>query len=132
MKTTLLGTRNYGEIFPVGYIYISASQVNPSTYFGGTWEQIKDVFLLSAGDTYTAGSMGGEATHKLTWNEMPKHSHEQYVSANSGSEAIRHDFSRDAGGSKYPQGCNTGIAGNDQPHNNMPPYLTVYMYKRIA
>ena len=51
-------------IYPVGAIYISTVSTNPADLFGfGTWEQIKDVFLLSAGTTYTAGSTGGEATH---------------------------------------------------------------------
>lgn len=49
---------------PIGSVYISVSSTNPSTYFGGTWEQIKDKFLLCCGNTYTAGSTGGEATHK--------------------------------------------------------------------
>ena len=45
-------------IYPVGSIYMSVNNVNPSVLFGGTWEQIKDTFLLSAGDTYNAGSKG--------------------------------------------------------------------------
>jgi microcystin-dependent protein len=61
--------------FPIGYIYISTSNVNPSTYFGGTWEQIKDVFLLSAGSSYTAGNTGGAATVTLTTAQLPSHSH---------------------------------------------------------
>ena len=56
---------------PIGSIYRSVNATNPATLFGGTWEQIKDCFLLSAGDTYAAGSTGGEATHKLTVAEMP-------------------------------------------------------------
>ena len=61
--------------FPIGYIYLSVSNVNPSTYFGGTWEQIKDVFLLSAGTTYAAGSTGGTSTVTLTTNQIPSHTH---------------------------------------------------------
>ncbi len=117
--------------FPVGYIYLSAVEINPETYFGGTWEQIKDKFLLMAGDTYSAGTTGGEATHKLTWNEMPKHNHG--VSGGTyGGTGVSY-----AGGSGIsvpnPTSAITiGNAGNDQPHNNMPPYLTVYGYKKIA
>lgn len=51
------------EIFPVGSIYISVNNTNPGTIFGGTWEQIKDKFLLCSGDTYGNGSTGGSATH---------------------------------------------------------------------
>ena len=61
--------------FPIGYIYLSVSNVNPSTYFGGTWEQIKDVFLLSAGTTYTAGNTGGASTVTLTTSQIPSHTH---------------------------------------------------------
>ena len=67
---------NIDQVYPVGSIYMSTTNTNPSIIFGGTWEQIKDRFLLSAGDTYEAGSMGGEANHTLTINEMPSHSHE--------------------------------------------------------
>ena len=62
--------------FPVGYVYQSTVSINLSQqYPGTTWEQIKDVFLLTAGNTYTAGSTGGEATHTLTVAEMPSHNH---------------------------------------------------------
>lgn len=37
-------------IYPVGSIYISVNSVSPATLFGGTWEQIQDRFLLSAGN----------------------------------------------------------------------------------
>lgn len=62
-------------IYPVGSIYMSVNAVNPSTLFGGTWEQIKDKFLLSAGDTYNNGATGGEASHTLTTAELPAHAH---------------------------------------------------------
>lgn len=60
-------------VHPVGSIYISVSnEKTPDQMFGGTWEQIKDRFLLTAGDTYHVGDAdGGEATHKLTENELP-------------------------------------------------------------
>jgi hypothetical protein len=62
--------------FPVGSIYMNITNINPSTYFGGTWVQIKDCFLLAVGDTYkTAGATGGEASHTLTTEEMPSHTH---------------------------------------------------------
>ena len=64
-------------IYPVGSIYMSVNSTNPSVLFGGTWEQIKDTFLLATGDTYSNGSTGGEATHTLTENEMPSHTHIQ-------------------------------------------------------
>ena len=47
-------------LFPIGYVYISVNNTNPGTIFGGTWEQIKDTFLLACGDTYANGATGGE------------------------------------------------------------------------
>ena len=61
--------------YPVGSIYLSVNNTNPSELFGGTWERIKDKFLLASGDTYSNGSTGGSATHTLTTNEMPSHKH---------------------------------------------------------
>lgn len=52
-------------IYPVGSIYMAANETDPGTLFGGTWEQIKDKFLLSAGDTYVNGATGGSATKNL-------------------------------------------------------------------
>jgi len=117
-----------GVKFPVGYIYLSVVSTDPSYYFGGTWEQLKDTFLLGAGNTYTAGSTGGEATHTLTIAEMPNHAHEYYWSPN------------DHAGNAYPYAAGSHLkssrvtesVGGGQAHNNMPPYLTVYMWKKVA
>ena len=60
--------------FPIGYG--GFFQTDPNTIYSGTkWEQKKDVFILAAGDTYPAGSTGGEAQHTLTVEEMPNHDH---------------------------------------------------------
>lgn len=123
------------NLYPVGSIYISVNSTNPATLFGGTWEQIKDKFLLSAGDTYNAGDEGGEATHKLTIDEMPKHKHNANVRINW--------YDGTAYGPLFNQGDSSHVGvdrettytdevGGGQPHNNMPPYLAVYMWKRIA
>lgn len=62
-------------IYPVGSIYMNVNSTSPATLFGGTWEQLKDRFLLGAGDTYTEGDTGGSANHTLTTDEMPSHNH---------------------------------------------------------
>lgn len=88
LDTRDYATKNdlYGLIYPIGSIYLSVNSVDPSTLFGGTWEKIKDRFLLSSGDTYSNGSIGGEASHTLTINEMPSHKHRinQYKSTECG------------------------------------------------
>lgn len=184
-------------VYPVGSIYLSVLNTNPSNVFGGTWERLKDRFLLGAGDNYTAGATGGEASHTLTEAEMPNHSHSIPSLSGSTGGAGSHNHSipslsgtaASAGshthsyygvnstgkmdwGESYQNGCtgaawkdtdstgahthdvttnasttgdvgnhthtvstnadNTGSKGNGTAHNNMPPYLAVYMWKRIA
>jgi hypothetical protein len=125
------------RIYPVGAVYISVASTSPATLFGGTWTQIKDTFLLGAGDTYSAGATGGEAAHTLTTEEMPNHNHKS-VSGYTNS-ALPDYF----GGSTANFGignANTNsttfltssTVGGGGAHNNMPPYLTVYMWQRTA
>ena len=83
-------------IYPVGSIYMSVNSSNPGSLFGGTWEKMPAGRVLipegasSWGTTYTAGSTGGEATHKLTVDEIPQHTHKTTI-ANAGAHthAIR-------------------------------------------
>ena len=131
LQTTV---NNYWKtIYPVGSVYVSVnSSFNPNNSFGGTWVRIQDRFLLASGSTYTNGNTGGEATHTLTINEMPSHNHNVNVGValnlgtNQGlvsghSPSAVDNVSRD-----------TAKVGGGQPHNNMPPYLTVMMWKRTA
>ena len=126
------------KVYPIGSIYMSVNNVDPASLFGGTWVQIQDTFLLSAGSSYTAGSTGGEATHTLTVNEMPSHTHTfkkpVLVYHTSGDGTINGGsynvwIGSDRAGTGQNQVNNTG---SSQAHNNMPPYLVVYMWKRTA
>ena len=63
------------KLYPVGSIYLSVIDIDPGTFIGGRWKRIKDCFLLAAGNIYSAGSTGGEATHTLSAAEMPSHTH---------------------------------------------------------
>ena len=131
------------KIYPVGSIYMSARSTSPAALFGGTWEQLQDRFLLAAGSTYSAGSTGGEATHTLTINEIPAHRHNHPNGAHtfgwantSANNYIRADMSS-TGSASNPStfaGDNnfTNYAGGGGAHNNMPPYLVVYMWKRVS
>ena len=120
-------------IYPVGSIYMSVVSTSPATLFGGTWEQLQDRFLLAAGSTYSAGSTGGEATHTLTVDEIPSHTHEvtRITSSSGGSTGTGYGreqkakTQRDHAYGPYP-------TGGGQSHNNMPPYLAVYTWKRTA
>lgn len=128
--------------YPVGSIYMSVNNINPTNFFGGTWEQIKDKFLLSAGDTYNAGSTGGEAKHTLTKSELPNitlkivdPSYSWTVNTAGYSTGSGNDYPGISGTRKNPtdnQKLRTENLGSGQAHNNMPPYLAVYVWKRTA
>lgn len=122
-----------GGLHPVGSIYISVEATDPSTYFGGTWERIQDTFLLAAGSTYEAGRKGGEATHLLTTAEMPAHSHRYSVTyGNAGNIPVGNSGNTSVAKSTTTTTESTGTTGGGQAHNNMPPYLAVYVWKRTA
>ena len=116
---------------PVGSIYISVNSTNPQTLFGGTWVQIKDTFLLACGNTYSNGATGGEASHTLILEEMPPDVLSGYCldSKKSWATGAWSNYSN------YGYATNT-IAnsqfGGGVAHNNMPPYLAVYVWKRTA
>ena len=141
-------TNIFDLIYPVGSFYISAKSTNPAILFGGTWEQIQGRFLLGRSSSYPVGSMGGEATHTLTENEMP--SHKGHLSSgisggapyekgnykgylNSDIMTPYSDIGRGwnvyAGNEMHPA---SEAVGGGQAHNNMPPYLSVYIWKRTA
>lgn len=127
-------------VYPVGSLYWSSNETSPADLFGvGTWTQIKDKFVLAAGDTYEAGAMGGEAEVTLTVDEMPKHGH-SYNLHYGGVATSSNDLDMEKiSGATY--GASLGSktysnnilkSGGDQPHNNMPPYVVKYCWERTA
>lgn len=130
-------------IYPVGAIYISVNSANPTTLFGGTWQQLTDTFLYASttadNDVTTAPSGQGEATHTLTTNEMPSHTHtagkydgymieNQAAASGSAVNAIKINTNSTTSSTRIL----TNSAGSSQAHNNMPPYMKVYMWKRTG
>jgi hypothetical protein len=117
--------------YPVGAIYLSVIDANPAALFGGTWERIGGRFLLGADATYTAGSTGGEAEYTLTVGEMPKHNHDvDNLNASGNATPFMTVQAQDKKG--FGGNVKTMYAGGNQPHNNLPPYLAVYMWRRTA
>lgn len=124
------------NVYPVGSIYMSVNSTNPTNLFGGTWEQIQGRFLFGMNSSYPAGSTGGEITHKLTNAEMPTHAH-YMASSNAGAPDT---WTPDAGSylvdsvtnNQHTWWAQIGMneAGGNEAHNNMPPYLSVYIWKR--
>lgn len=135
-------------IYPVGSIYMSTNSTSPQVFLGGEWSPIEDTFLLSAGNTYTAGDTGGEAAHLLTGAEsgqkaltnVGSHKHDIYYRYMTGPTASSSGWLA-LGGTTHNGEISSSILSNsfsigasnaDSAHNNMPPYLVVYMWERTA
>ena len=121
----------FDAIYPIDSIYISYSHTDPATLFGGTWERITGAFLYGVLGTSTIGYRGGEASHTLTLDEMPSHAHGLRVTTNGtldSSSYIKAEAKQ--GGSYYTP--HTFYEGGDKPHNNMPPYVQVSIWRRTA
>ena len=63
------------KLYPIGSVYISFNSADPSTLFGGTWQRLKDTFLLVNGDSYAPNTTGGSATKTIAVSNMPSHNH---------------------------------------------------------
>ena len=141
---------------PVGAIYLSVDGTNPATLFGGTWEQIKDKFILCSGDTYSNGSAGGSATINLNhqhsisrgkacatignyserinfqsssfkWSDL---SGDQYTWSHNADEKLNSSHSH------YADGCFVNVLGDTDSTSlsaiNLPPYIAVTVWKRVS
>ena len=128
------------NIYPVGAIYISVNSTSPGTLFGGTWERIQDRFLLCAGSSYSAGSTGGSTTHNHPlgdsgWIQGIATGSlflENYVVIPEYNAKLSFQYA--VGQNDYNQKTVYGIplAGNTENQTIIPPYLSVYVWKRTA
>lgn len=127
--------------YPVGSIYQTANpNFDPAVAFGGVWVRIKGRVLVGVDeadpDLAAAAAVGGEKEHTLTVEETPSH----YHSGPKGYKNVMFDMSYEATwGSQITNVTGYGAVpakmnsvGGDQPHNNMPPYYTVYIWQRTA
>lgn len=154
LKKELLDT-----VYPVGSIYMSVNNVSPATFLGGVWSAINGRFLVAQGSNgqsgnnalnLSAGATGGETNHTLSTEEMPEHSHiyggtaiaasgmsyKYRMLANGNVSNTDIAMAGSSGGrvnmsyvDKYVEEHNVGQNG---AHNNLPPYLAVYMWKRTS
>lgn len=124
------------RIYPVGKVEITCANVNPATYLGfGTWTQFakgQTLFGVNTADSdfNAPGKTGGEKTHLLTAAEMPAHEHSQFKNTGERVPDTGSDWGKQ--GINVNQQASTGSAGGNQPHNNLPPYTTVYFWRRTA
>ena len=127
---------DFKTLFPIGSIYMSTSSTNPNTWMKGTtWERYANGRVLvgvseSESEFSTVGKTGGEKTHKLTVSEMPSHNHTIVPRANfSGNRAEGHTTAWEKS-SETSQ--NTSSTGGNTAHNNLQPYISVYIFRRTA
>ena len=169
------------KLYPVGSVYISFNSTDPSTLFGGTWQRLKDTFLLANGDSYAPNTSGGSATKTISVNNLPSHTHSCSTVGNhthtrgsmnitgtiggddltamhgNVSGAFKHVRDYQANGIKDFDGMINGVysfdasrswtgetsangdhkhtignTGSGLPLNIMPPYTTVYAWRRTA
>tara|TARA_Y100000114_G_scaffold86610_1_gene80119 strand:+ start:1885 stop:2766 length:882 start_codon:yes stop_codon:yes gene_type:complete len=136
------GTNIFEKIYPVGSIYINATNsTNPGTLLGfGTWTafgagRVPVGIDSSDTDFDTAEETGGSKTHTLTTTELPSHTHTHTVQTGR-------SFSSSIGSAPVVQGSDntvlsssavtTSSTGGGSAHNNVQPYIVVYMWKRTA
>lgn len=143
-------------IYPVGALYLSTLDTNPNTLFGfGTWEQIEDRFLLAAGTTYENGTTGGNAEVSLQKANAPRSAfgvsfYNGGTAENKGSNVSQvwgddidtehttfiENGWRDGGNHGVSHGSvgaftyNNG--GTSEPFSILPPYLAIYVWKRVS
>jgi microcystin-dependent protein len=122
-------------LYPVGSIYISTSSTfNPQTAWGGTWRKTSNGrCLIGANDTYPLGSTGGESTHTLTIEEMPTHRHSS-SRVNWYNDLQNNGIDTNIAAQSHLKADGpdtyTAYAGGSKAHNNMQPYLAVYIWER--
>lgn len=127
------------SVYPVGSIYISVSAVSPQSFLGGTWTlfgQGKTIVGIDSTNTRfnNPEETGGSETVKLTTDQMPQHNHYIKMSVSTGAIQDTNSFTNigiksESGPINY---ASTGNAGFNQAHENMPPYIVVYMWKRVS
>ena len=147
------------KIYPIGAIFLSINDTNPSEHFGGVWERIKDKFLLASGDVYANGTTGGSADAVVVKHNHTQNSHNHTQNAHNhaltGSKSVGlQDGSRlrvGYGSTSDSKNTNNATATNkattatnqattatnketgvDGTGKNMPPYLAVYVWVRVG
>jgi len=128
----------YGTI-PIGFIGMWSGAANAipdgwalcdgNAHSGQPTPDLRDRFIVGAGNSYPVNNFGGEATHVLTTLEMPSHTHTYTAySSQRGYHATESDD-----GYYWIQNKDWGTtsAGNNQAHENRPPYYALCYIMRV-
>lgn len=125
---------------PVGSLYISEKSTSPAELYGGTWERIEGKFIMGASDTYPAGSTGGEASVALTKENNGPHDHTfvKFTTGAINTDPSGNTVQRGLGSNasqavlNFPDNFQLSTSGEGKPHNNIPPYYSMYIWRRVA
>lgn len=132
---------------PIGSLYFSTNSENPSIYFGGTWERFAKGRVLVGIDENqtefnTVNKTGGNKTHTLSSGEIPSHSHR--FKRNGGfTNGVMIDTGRtgqwgsaivqvSGNYTAQPNQVEIEATGGGKGHNNLQPYVCVYIWRRTA
>ena len=135
--------------YPVGSIYMSVNNINPTNFFGGTWELVAKGKTLVGVDTSdsdfnAAKKTGGEKTHTLTVDEMPSHNHffdrtssgtgwiDYAIVDSAVSENNRWGVHWEIASGYYASNARMTETGGSKSHNNLQPYFACYIWCRTA
>lgn len=125
---------------PIGSYYWSSESTEPSTLFGGTWENVTGTFLFAQDSEHPQGSTGGEEAHTLTVDEMPSHTHITSAIGNRPTKftpttatlGAQNNYLTWTADSDATSEILNSTTGNSVSHNNMPPYTSAYCWKRTS
>ena len=141
----------FDMVYPVGSIYMSANNVSPATFLGGTWQQIQGQFLLAASGTHPAGSTGGAESHTHEYRVGSYMNYgcvvgngangvQVYDYSSGNYAALQNSASQDStagntalvGSQKTLNAYRKSSTGHVSSESNMPPYISVYVWQRTA
>lgn len=139
---------NWINIYPIGSIYMNINDVDPAALFGGIWQQVEDRFILAAGVAFPNGMIGGNATHTLSVEQLPPHTHvvqggtvttgdtipmnpqTTKVTPSESGISVVYDFA--AGATGFDIEGEALETGGGVPFNIIPPFLAVNVWIRTA
>lgn len=132
----MLNGKLLGEAFPINKVEVFFDSEDHSNFLGFEWEMVSQgripIGLDTSDDDFnTIGKAGGEKEHTLTVNEIPSHNHTIRANIQNGSGNDVLVIKNNAYYSSAVE-MNTSATGGGQAHNNMPPYIVMAFWKRVA
>ena len=123
--------------YRVGDLFLTTIATNPSNFLGGTWQLFGPGRCLVCVDTSqtefnSVKKTGGEKSHKLTIDEMPRHQPQALLNtgdSNTTGSAINWQVVHNG---RFYGGDMFKSFGGDKSHNNLQPYITCYVWIRTA